>query len=196
MEQASATPSLRPVALPAARLSRALGLGLGILALIVSARIRVPLPWTPVPVTLQDLVALLCGALLGPQIGVLATATYLGLGLAGLPVFAAGAGLAYLAGPTGGYLLGFVAAAALVGVLRPVGRSYWAMLLVLFAGEALIHAVGVVYLSEASGMGLRAAFVAGSLTFWPITAAKLGFLAAALRSFGRPLARSFGNDVD
>ena len=196
MHQASVAPAIRSVETTAGRFPRVLGVGIGILALVVSARVRVPLPWTPVPVTLQDLVALACGAILGARAGVLATAAYIGLGAVGLPVFASGAGLVYLAGPTGGYLLGFIAAAALVGFLRPVGRRWSALLLVLLAGEALIHALGVFYLSQSSGMSLKAAFVAGSLTFWPITVGKLGFLTAALNAFGQTLARPFRNDVD
>ena len=95
MDQVTTASSLRPAALQVGWLPRVLGLGLGVLALAVSARVRIPLPWTPVPVTLQDLVALLCGALLGVRLGVGATAAYLGLGAAGLPVFASGEDLVH-----------------------------------------------------------------------------------------------------
>src|SRR6267143_5569385 len=82
----------------------------------VGARISVPLPMTPVPGTLQTLAVLLAGAILGARAGALSQASYVLMGMAGLPVFALpGSGPAYLLGPTGGYLVGFVAAAFVVG---------------------------------------------------------------------------------
>src|SRR3989441_10161283 len=82
------------------------------------ARIWVPLPFTPVPGTLQVLPVLLAGALLGARAGAASPALYLLSGVAGLPVFAlAGAGPGYMLGPTGGYLIGFVGAAYVTGSL-------------------------------------------------------------------------------
>jgi biotin transport system substrate-specific component len=177
--------------------------GLGVAAfaavLALSAQVRVPLPFTPVPVTLQTAVVLLSGALLGTSGAALSVVAYLALGAAGLPVFSGAAGgLAPFSGPTAGYLFGFAAAAALVGALRPVGRRAWALVLVLAAGEALVHLFGVVGLAAITGVGLKAAFVQGSLPFWPAAAAKIGFVAAVIRLYGAPLARLFGNakDVD
>jgi biotin transporter BioY len=90
----------------------------------LGARVTVPLPFTPVPVTLQVLFPLLAGLLLGSKRGALSQAEYVAAGLAGLPVFAkGGSGLAYLFGPTGGYLLGFIAAAFLVGELAAKMRA-------------------------------------------------------------------------
>lgn len=89
----------------------------------IGARVAIPLPFTPVPVTLQVLFPLLAGLLLGSRRGALSQAEYVAAGLAGLPVFAkGGSGLAYLFGPTGGYLLGFIAAAFLVGELVAMNR--------------------------------------------------------------------------
>jgi biotin transport system substrate-specific component len=180
-------------ALPSA-LPRTIGIGLAILTLSLSAHARVPLPWTPVPVTLQDVVVLLAGALLGLRAGVAATLGYLALGAAGAPVFASGAGLAYLAGPTGGYLVGFVAAAALVGALRPIGRPFASVLGILAAGELLIHVLGVLGLSLVTGMGLASAAAQGSLTFLPVTVPKIGFAATLVFAYGRLLARALQND--
>jgi len=81
----------------------------------LGARLSVPLPGTPVPFTLQPVAVLLAGLLLGARAGAASQLTYLAAGAMGLPVFAAGGGLAYLAGPTGGYLLAFPVAAALAG---------------------------------------------------------------------------------
>jgi biotin transport system substrate-specific component len=82
-----------------------------------SAHASVLLPGTPVPVSLQTLVVLMSGLLLGPALGASAQMLYLAAGAAGLPVFAMGMGLPYLFGPTGGYLLAFPAAAAIAGAV-------------------------------------------------------------------------------
>jgi len=83
---------------------------------VIGAKIRVPLPFTPVPGTLQTIPVLLAGILLGARAGASSQILYLSLGMAGIPVFAlAGAGPAYLLGPTGGFLPGFVAAAFVTG---------------------------------------------------------------------------------
>jgi biotin transport system substrate-specific component len=198
MQQVPVPSSLSVSSAPAARLPRLASLALFTVALCLSARVRIYLPWTPVPVTLQDLVVLLCGALLGSRAGVAATLAYLGLGAAGLPVFSSGAGLAYLAGPTGGYLVGFVVAAAVVGALPTVGRSWGTIVLSLSAGEALIHLFGVLGLAAVQGLGLKAAFLGGSLTFLPISVAKVGFAATLVHLGGARLARLLRSrpDVD
>jgi biotin transport system substrate-specific component len=93
------------------------------LATALAAHVRVPVPFTPVPVTLQTMVVILAGAMLGPRLGAASQLTYLGMGIAGLPVFATGFGLAYLLGPTGGYLLAFPAAAFVAGLVTRPGQS-------------------------------------------------------------------------
>ena len=101
-------------------LARAALAFVGTLVLVVSAKVEVP--FYPVPMTLQTLAVLTLGALFGARLAAATVALYLGEGLIGLPVFAgAAAGPAYLAGPTGGYLVGFLLAAALVGWLAERG---------------------------------------------------------------------------
>ncbi len=131
------------------------------------AKISVPLPATPVPGTLQTLAVLLAGAVLGARAGAASQVAYLVLGIAGLPVFALpGAGPAYLLGPTGGYLVGFVAASFVVGRLlggsprRSVPFSAAAFLL----GAATIHVCGLAWLSVVLG-GPATALHAGVLPF-------------------------------
>ena len=80
-------------------------------ATVLSAHVRIPLPFTPVPLTLQTLVVLLAGGLLGPRLGFVSQTGYLLLCLLGLPVLATASFL----GPTGGYVLGFVLAAVVMG---------------------------------------------------------------------------------
>jgi len=119
------------------------------LVITLAAQIAIPLPFTPVPVTLQTLAVLLAGALLGPRRGALAVLAYIGEGLAGLPVFAGGkAGIAHLLGPTGGFLAGFVAAAFLVGLLAWRGwtRKPLAAVFALSLGNACLYVPGLAWL--------------------------------------------------
>lgn len=91
--------------------------------MVIGAYVYVPLPWTPVPITLQTFFVLLSGIILKRYAG-LSHIIYIILGIGGLPVFTqAGAGMARLFGPTGGYLIGFVVAAMLVGLFYPVRKS-------------------------------------------------------------------------
>ncbi|SVD67877.1 uncharacterized protein METZ01_LOCUS420731, partial [marine metagenome] len=94
-------------------LSQAILAVAGTLLLAISAKVQVPF-W-PVPMTMQTFVVLLLGIAYGPRLGVATGALYLLEGAVGLPVFAQGAGMAYLVGPTGGYLFGFVLAMYIVG---------------------------------------------------------------------------------
>lgn len=170
-----------PLAAGAADLAR----GAGVVALFaaltaLSGLVRVPLPFTPVPLTLQVLPVLLAGALIGPSRAAASQALFLGSGALGLPVFAGGAaGLAWLTGPTGGYLAGFLAAAWLVGaILRRTERPGFGLTLAaMTAGAAVIHALGVLQLSIHSGGSILRAFQLGSLPFLPGTVLKV--LAAA-----------------
>ncbi len=143
------------------------------------AQVKIPLPFTPVPLTGQTFAVLLVGAALGSRRGVTSLLLYLVEGIAGLPVFAGGAGgLAYLAGPTGGYLLGFVCAAFLVGRLAESGRDrrFRTALWIFLAGETVIYLCGLPWL--ALHIGFEKALIAGLLPFLPGDAVKL--LAAAL----------------
>ena len=120
------------------------------LLIALSAQVRVPLPFSPVPVTGQTFVVLLLGALLGARRGASAALTYVTLGVIGLPVFAGGNGgpLALL-GPTGGYLLGFVAAAYVTGWLieREPHRRAIPVLLALLLGNLTVYACGLPWLA-------------------------------------------------
>ncbi len=138
----------------------------------LAARIAVPLPFSPVPVTGQTLAVLLLGAVLGSRRGSLAVVAYLAEGAMGGPVFAGGTGgVARLLGPTGGYLFGFVLAAYLVGVLAERGwdrsplRTAAAMLL----GTCVIYLAGLPWLGlfvgprNALSMGLYPFLVGDAL---------------------------------
>ncbi|GAI91144.1 unnamed protein product, partial [marine sediment metagenome] len=124
-----------------------LALGLACLTGLV-AQIRIMLPWSPVPVTGQTLAVLLAGVLLGRWWGGISLAIYAGFGIAGVPWFAGwGSGLGYLAGPTGGYIIGFILAALFLGHFTDTyirSRSFLSMLaLMLFANFILIYIPGL-----------------------------------------------------
>lgn len=127
----------------------------GSLALWVSAKIQVP--FYPVPVTLQTLVVLGFGMAVGWRLAAATLALYLLEGLIGLPVFAGtpekGIGLAYLMGPTGGYLAGQFVAAALVGWLaeRGWGRNVVSTIGAMLIGNAVIYAFGILWLGTLMG---------------------------------------------
>lgn len=134
--------------------------------LALAARISVPLPFTPVPVTGQTLGVLLAGALYGPRRGTAAVLAYLVEGLAGAPVFAGGrSGLPVLLGPTGGYLVGFVPAAALAGWLASSSRPAWLRLGGIALATAAIYAIGVPWLAVAAGFTIGVALAKGVAPF-------------------------------
>lgn len=138
---------------------------LGSLLLIASAKVEVPF-W-PVPMSMQTFAVFLIGLTLGWRLAAATVLVYLGQGLAGLPVFAyPGAGPAYLAGPTGGYLVGFALAAAVIGWLaergwdRAVITSFAAVLI----GNAMIYVPGLIWLRTGGFAPTWEAAFAGGLT--------------------------------
>ncbi|MBS0280911.1 MAG: biotin transporter BioY [Proteobacteria bacterium] len=131
----------------------------GSFALAVSAKIQVPF-W-PVPITMQSMVALLIGVAFGSRLGALTILAYLAEGVAGLPVFAGmAAGPAYLVGPTGGYLLGFLLGGAFAGwaAERGWGRDLFRTLPVMLLGHVLIFAPGTLWLAALMGWNKALAF--------------------------------------
>lgn len=147
----------------------------------LAARIRIPLPFTPVPVTLQSLVVLLSGFALGPGFGALSQAVYAGLGALGLPFWAGGAaGPAYLSGPTAGYVAGFVVSAALVGFIARRYRGVAAYLWATVAGYAAIYGCGTFWLAVSLNVGPAEAVTLGVIPFLAGDAVKaILFVAAA-----------------
>lgn len=147
----------------------------------LSAQVAIPLPFTPVPITMQTLTVLLTGMLLGSRLGVATLVAYLVEGVIGLPVFTQwGAGIGHLVGPTGGYLIGFVFAAGLVGFLAERGwdRRWWTTLLAMVLGNLVIYAFGVGWLSTFLGLG--AALAKGMLPFLVGDAIKIALAMVAL----------------
>jgi len=163
------TLTLADVAIPRTTFLRdaALVLGAGLVTAL-AARIAVPVPWSPVPLTGQTFAVLLSGAALGARRAFLAQLLYLLEGASGLPVFAGGTGgLAVFAGPSAGYLVSFPLAAAATGALAERGwdRRFVTTLLAMLAGSAVILVPGAVVLSRFVSGGRL--FTAGVLAFVP-----------------------------
>lgn len=153
-----------------------------------AAQVAIPLPFTPVPLSLQTFTVLLSAAALGPMRAVSAMLVYLVAGMAGLPWFsdqASGWGF-----PSFGYILGFVIAAALVGSLARRGsdRSPHGAIATMIAGNLVIYAIGVPYLAVAIGVGLPEAMALGIAPFLVGDGLKIllaaGLLPAAWRVVG------------
>jgi biotin transport system substrate-specific component len=156
----------------ASRTARVAALAVGgALALAISAKAQVP--FYPVPMTLQTLVVLIIGAAFGARLAAATVALYLAEGLMGLQVFAgAFAGPGYIAGPTGGYLAGFLIAAALVGWLAERGwdRSLGLLLAAMALGHLVIFACGFGWL--ATSIGPENAWIGGVAPFFAATLVK------------------------
>jgi biotin transport system substrate-specific component len=152
----------------------------GAVLIYLTARVSVPIPGTPVPFTLQNLGILVVGGALGLRRGGLAALLYVALGLVGLPFFAEGrGGLAVITGTNGGYLVGFVFAAALVGRLAELGwdRRMGGAIGATLLGTLVIYLVGVPWLAATTGMAPGQAIAKGLLPFVALDTVKL--LAAA-----------------
>lgn len=130
------------------------------------AYIMIPLP--PVPITLQTFFLYLAAALLGGRLGALSQVVYLLIGIIGLPVFAGGkAGMGVLLGPTGGYLVGFIAGAYVIGALVELRKNpgpFW-LGCAMIAGTAVIYLLGVIQLILVARFSINQAITVGVLPF-------------------------------
>ncbi len=146
----------------------------GLFAAVLAVSAWVSIPFHPVPLTLQNLTVLVAGGLLGRVWGPVSVGVYVLVGVAGVPVFSnGGAGVGALLGPTGGYLVGFIVAAFVVGSAADMARSRrWrgrrmttALGVGVLAASAAIYAVGVPWLIVVTGMTPLAALSAGMVPF-------------------------------
>lgn len=185
------TRTVEQITAPTLTLRRAAAVLAGALLVALGAQVSVPLPGTPVPVTFQVPAALLVGALLGPGLGAASLATYLVLGVLGLPVFAPFGmpGVARLFGPTGGYLLALPLGAAIAGAFAQPGRHWWQVGLGLVGGLAVIHLGGIAQLAILGG-DLGVAWRVGSLPFLAGDLAKLIVAGLVVARFRAPMHRA------
>ncbi len=160
---------------------------LGTVLLAISAKVSVP--FFPVPMTLQTFAVMAIAAAYGSRLAVATVVAYLIEGAAGLPVFSTGAGFAYLAGPTGGFLVGFIALAGIVGEAADRGwdRSIVKLFGAMVAADVVVFALGFAWLawfahlsSGASGIGASLAFTKGIVPFVLADLLKIALAALAV----------------
>ena len=172
-------------------LGRPRGLGLTIagvvgfaLALAAASQVAIPLPFTPVPITLQPMIVVLAGLMLGPVAGVASMVLYLAAGAAGLPVFApiGAPGVARFFGPTGGYLIAYPAAAFVAGALAQRAPTLLGRWVAATAGSAVILLGGVAELTIINGSLTRA--IAIGLTPFALLDVVKAFVAAVTAGRG------------
>lgn len=156
----------------------------GIAALSISAHIKIP--FYPVPLTMQTLAVLAIGMSYGARLGGSTILGYLALGATGAPVFASGAGIAYMLGTTGGYLAGFFVAAVVMGLLAERGwsRDWLTTAASMLIGTVIIYVLGASWLSTFIGFEKAVAF--GVMPFLYGDALKIVIATAAM-----PMAWSF-----
>ena len=154
----------------------------------LGAYVRIPLAFTPVPITLQTFFVVLSGAVLGRRLGIFAQASYVALGVLGAPIFQGyHSGFAYLAGPTGGYLLGFIAAAYVTGWLterRDTG-DFFNTALAMSAGLFTVYALGVSWLVLGCGFSPAKAIALGFIPFIPGAILKFAVVSFLYRAIKR-----------
>ena len=156
---------------------------IGSVFLIISAKVQIP--FYPVPMTMQTLVVLMIGMSYGAPLAASTVFLYLFQGAIGLPVFATGGGLAYMMGPTGGYLVGFFLSAILLGLLasKGWGKTWQTTAVAMILGVGVIFTIGVSWL--AVFIGFEAAIINGFLPF-----IYADFLKIIIASFAMPAAWS------
>jgi biotin transport system substrate-specific component len=156
--------------------SRLIGAATFVILMSLGAFVRIPLPFTPIPLTLQTFFVLLSGAFLGSRLGAMTQLSYILLGVFGVPVFSgAGSGLFYLLGPTGGYLMGFILSALFLG--RFIGRRQTKLFSVfgLFClGDLIILVCGTVWLKLLLGYSFIKLLSVGLIPFAPGDLLKAG----------------------
>ena len=154
----------------------------GAVFIYLTARVAIPVPGSPVPITGQTFGVLLVGGALGFRRGLIAVALYVLLGVVGLPFFAEGkGGLSVIWGATGGYLLGFIIAGAVVGRLAELGwdRKIGGALGAMLVGSVIIYAIGLPWLKVVAGLSIEDVIAKGLTPFLLGDALKL-ILAAVL----------------
>jgi biotin transport system substrate-specific component len=155
----------------------------------ICAQIAIPLPFSPVPLTLQTLAIMVAAMMLGPRWGTLVMLVYVAAGSVGIPVFAqAKAGIGALAGATGGFIWGFIPGAFVMGLLAGETQKdlkFSKALVSALAGLAIIYCCGVIQLSLVAGLSIGQAILVGVLPYLPLEAVKILLAAKIVSSVRR-----------
>ena len=161
---------------------------IGSFLLTISAKVQIP--FYPVPMTMQTLVVLLIGMTYGPYLAAVTISLYIIQGVMGFPVFAGGGGIAYIVGPTGGYIIGFLISATFLGLLanRGWGKTWKTTAIGMIAGVFIIFLSGISWLSIY--IGFEAAILKGFIPFIYADCLKI-----IIASFAMPTAWSFVDKI-
>jgi biotin transport system substrate-specific component len=167
------------------RICRVIGVASFVILTSLGAFVRVPLPFTPVPLTLQTFFVLLSGAFLGSNLGALTQLSYLFLGASGVSLFSGVAcGPYYLLGPTGGYLLGFVAAAFFLGkALKYSSNNFFLTFTMFCVADVMILSCGVLWLKVLTGYSFSQLIFIGFVPFVAGDILKASVAAALYKKF-------------
>jgi len=163
-----------------------------IISISLGAFVRIPLAFTPVPLTMQTFFVLLCAAVLGARLGLFTILAYIFLGAAGVSVFTgSSAGLLYLIGPTAGYLFGFIAAAIFISAFIRTSRQGLAWTIgIFFLANLLLLLCGVIWLKLSLHLDWLKSFFIGFIPFLPgdmLKAAVAAFLFFKIKPRIRPI---------
>lgn len=156
-------------------LTAAIGVIFFVLATTFGAYIRIPIPGTPVPITLQTFFVALSGAVLGKRLGLISQTAYVMLGALGLPIFQGyGFGLMHALGSTGGYLMGFMAASFIVGrMLEKETTNLYKIVASFVTGNIVLYSLGVTWLMVIYRISFAGAVTIGLLPFLAAEAVKI-----------------------
>lgn len=151
--------------------------------IIIGAYISIPLPIGPVPITLADFFVMLAGLFIGGKYGLLSVILYLALGAIGMPIFSGGgSGFAFLLGPTGGFLFGYLFLVATIGFIKDKEKaSFTTVVIGIIIGNLLLYASGILWLKITLDMSLKVAIAAGLIPFLPGTLIKISVILAIER---------------
>lgn len=170
----------------------------GIAVLTIAAKIKVPLPYSPVPLTFGTFAVLTIGAAYGPRMGLATIFGYMLIGALGFDIFANSSananGIEYMMGSTGGYLVGFVLATLALGFAARKGwdRNVLTMAGAMFVGTALIYIPGAMWLSHLYGFDAGTAFAKGVAPFLVGDALKLALAAMVVPAVWKMLGKARG----
>jgi len=149
----------------------------------IAALIRIPLPFTPVPITMQTFVVLLSGVMLGGGKGSISQIIYVSAGVIGLPIFAGmTSGIALLSGATGGFLAGFIVAPKVVGVIIGESKERSRLIFALIAGTVTIFLLGNLWLWIIMKGSVAQTLSLGFIPFLPGAVIKIGLVIAVVEA--------------
>jgi biotin transport system substrate-specific component len=149
----------------------------------IGAYIYIPLHFTPIPITLQTFFVFLSGAILGKKLGAISQIVYSCMGILGMPIFAAGGfGVLYILGPTGGYILGFIASSWVIGYMIRGNNATGSIITAFITGSVVYFTLGAGWLIFGLGLSWKDAFLLGVLPFIPGCGLKIAAATIVTRS--------------